>query len=179
MQKHRVSLLLAALILLGGCAGDRIPGVYRIDIQQGNVVSQDAVNQLTPGMSKRQVRYIMGSPMIVDVFHQDRWDYYYSFNPGSGEGEAEQRHLVLYFQNDQLARLEGDLRPKPEAEKPKVAEPVVVPLKPEKKGFFRRMWEGMGFGGSDEEPAATDEAAPAGEAAAADQPAAEEATAGQ
>ena len=82
---------------------------YRIPIQQGNVLDQDKVNQLQPGMAKRQVRHLMGSPMLVDPFHQDRWDYVYSFRPSRGDTEV--RRVALFFQHDQLDRIYGDLRP--------------------------------------------------------------------
>ena len=62
--------------------------IYKLDVQQGNVVTQEAVNQLKPGMNKRQVRYIMGSPLLVDVFHQTRWDYVYTNQPGGGDAAA-------------------------------------------------------------------------------------------
>jgi len=82
---------------------------YRIPIQQGNVLDQERVNQLQPGMAKRQVRHLMGTPMLVDPFHQDRWDYVYTFRPT--RGDTEERRVSLFFENDQRARIEGDLTP--------------------------------------------------------------------
>jgi len=77
--KHLLtSLTLTAVIVLTGC----FPGVYKIDIQQGNVVTQDMIDELRPGMSKAQVRYIMGNPLITDTFHARRWDYLYSLQTG-------------------------------------------------------------------------------------------------
>lgn len=89
----------------------RIPGItpYRMEIQQGNFVSQDMVSQLKPGMSKEQVRFILGTPLVTDIFHADRWDYIY-WREGS-EGKREQRKLVVHFDNGQLARLDGDVVP--------------------------------------------------------------------
>lgn len=89
----------------------RIPGVtpYRMDIQQGNFVSQEMVAQLKPGMSKEQVRFILGTPLVTDIFHAERWDYIY-WREASG-GRREQRKLVVHFDNGQLARLDGDVVP--------------------------------------------------------------------
>ena len=86
-----------------------IPGVYTIDIQQGNIIDQAMVDQLRPGMNKRQVLYIMGSPMLDDVFHKNRWDYLYSDQP---EGEDRvQKQISLFFENDQIVGIQGDFRP--------------------------------------------------------------------
>ena len=73
-------LALALVILLPACSYvPRIPGVtpYKIEIQQGNFVSQDMVSQLKPGMTKEQVRFVLGTPLVTDIFHPDRWDYLY------------------------------------------------------------------------------------------------------
>jgi outer membrane protein assembly factor BamE len=90
---------------------ESIPVVYRQDIQQGNIVTQENVNRLEPGMSKRQVRFILGTPMLTDVFHADRWDYLYSMT--EGWGDREQKRLTVYFKDDQLISVEGDYRPQP------------------------------------------------------------------
>lgn len=109
MQNHK--LLLASLglaaTLLAGCS---FPGVYKIDIQQGNVITQDMIDQLRPGMTRSQVRFIMGNPLIVDTFHTDRWDYLYSIQPGGGQ--RRQERISLFFnEQDQLINLSGDFRP--------------------------------------------------------------------
>ncbi len=86
-----------------------MPGIYRADIHQGNIVEQKMVEQLRPGMSKRQVRYIMGSPLIVDTLHQQRWDYYSS---RKSEGKmVEKQRITLFFEQEKLIRIEGDLMP--------------------------------------------------------------------
>jgi len=107
--KHLLtSLTLTAVIALAGC----FPGVYKIDIQQGNVVTQDMIDELRPGMSKAQVRYIMGNPLITDTFHARRWDYLYSLQ--TGNGEKSQKRMSLYFNDgDQLIAVSGDFRLKP------------------------------------------------------------------
>lgn len=88
---------------------ERIPIVYRQDIQQGNIITQEEVDQLKPGLSKRQVRFLLGTPMLVDVFHQDRWDFVYTNT--EGWGDTEQKRITLFFQNDELVQMDGDFRP--------------------------------------------------------------------
>ncbi|GMQ96672.1 MAG: hypothetical protein BMS9Abin15_0347 [Gammaproteobacteria bacterium] len=87
----------------------KIPGVYKVDVQQGNDVTQEQVNNLRPGMSRNQVRFALGTPLILDPFHQERWDYIYTLTPGGGE--MIERRVSLYFKEDRLTRIEGDLRP--------------------------------------------------------------------
>lgn len=101
------SFTLVGLLALAGCS---FPGVYKIDIQQGNVVTQDMIDQLRPGMTRRQVRFIMGNPLLTDTFHADRWDYLYSLQPGGGERQQE-RVTLIFNGNDQLASLSGDFMP--------------------------------------------------------------------
>ncbi|HZO04187.1 MAG TPA: outer membrane protein assembly factor BamE [Burkholderiales bacterium] len=103
-------LLPLCLLVLSGCGFvPRIPGVspYRIDIQQGNYISSDLVGQLRPGMSKEQVRLTLGTPLLTDIFHADRWDYvYYRERPGA---KTEQRKLTVFFEDGKLTRLDGDV----------------------------------------------------------------------
>lgn len=101
------SLTFVGLLALAGCS---FPGVYKIDIQQGNVVTQDMIDQLRPGMTRRQVRFIMGNPLIQDTFHTNRWDYLYSLQPGGGERQQE-RMSIFFNENDQLVSLSGDFMP--------------------------------------------------------------------
>lgn len=105
---------LAALVvssgLISGCSFDSVVGLvdpYRIDVRQGNYVDQEMVAQLRRGMTRDQVRYVLGSPLVVDMFRSDRWDYVYRFRPGSGE--AQQRVISLFFAGDVLDRIEGDV----------------------------------------------------------------------
>jgi outer membrane protein assembly factor BamE len=101
--------LILALALLGGCAPPAFIQPYRIDIQQGNFVTQEMVSQLQPGMSKEQVRFILGTPLLNDVFHPERWDYVYYLER---RGQArEHRRLAVFFQDGKLARLDGDVLP--------------------------------------------------------------------
>lgn len=99
-------LLCTATLGLVGCG---FPGVYRIDVQQGNVVTQEMVDQLRPGMTTRQVRFIMGTPLIQDTFAPDRWDYLYSLQ--AGHRARTQERISLTFENDLLVGLSGDFTP--------------------------------------------------------------------
>jgi len=101
------SLTFVGLLALAGCS---FPGVYKIDIQQGNDVTQDMIDQLRPGMTRRQVRFIMGNPLIQDTFHTNRWDYLYSLQPGGGQRQQE-RMSIFFNENDQLVSLSGDFMP--------------------------------------------------------------------
>jgi outer membrane protein assembly factor BamE len=91
--------LIAALS--AGCS------IYRMDIAQGNVVTQDMVDQLKPGMTRNQVRFVLGTPLITDPFHPDRWDYYYSLRRGS-EKEPETHRITVLFKGDAMVSVEGD-----------------------------------------------------------------------
>ena len=97
-------IALIALISLSGCGA-----LYKLDVQQGNLFDKDQVDMLKPGMSKRQVLVIMGSPSIITPFDQDRWDYVSSIR--RGRGKMESKDVVLYFENESLARIEGDYFP--------------------------------------------------------------------
>lgn len=84
--------------------------LYKPEVQQGVLLSPEMLANLKPGMTKRQVRLLLGSPPVNDVFHPERWDYLYSLKK-SGEKAQPQQHLALFFRNDALVRAEGDLAP--------------------------------------------------------------------
>ena len=118
---RRLSLLvctLAALTaVLGGCSSS--PGLltqpaqwltpYRSDVVQGNFISSEQVAQLKPGLSRLQVRNLLGTPLVASVFHADRWDYVFSIRRGSGE--TRMYRYAVFFQGDSLQRFEGDAMP--------------------------------------------------------------------
>lgn len=107
---RKIAVLAAACFALYGCSSvPRIPGItpYKPDIQQGNFVSQEMVAQLKPGMSKEQVRFVLGTPLINDIFHAERWDYVYWRE--SPAGRREQRRLAVFFEDGRLTRVDGDL----------------------------------------------------------------------
>jgi outer membrane protein assembly factor BamE len=111
MRMHRLAFLAAAAtIVLAACAEPpKIPGItpYRMEIQQGNFVTQEMVSRLEPGMSKDQVRSILGTPLLADIFHADRWDYLYTRE--GQDGKREERRLVVHFSDGKLVRLDGDV----------------------------------------------------------------------
>lgn len=140
------------IMLMSGCSKDKIPGVYRIDIQQGNEVTQDMINQLKPDMTKSQVAYVMGTPLLIDTFHPDRWDYIYSFHPGNGK--REQRRLTLFFVEDKLSHIEGDTRTVAREDLPQNERSdanVVVPLTEKKTGLFQGLLDSIGLGEDDQD----------------------------
>ncbi|HEC13993.1 MAG TPA: outer membrane protein assembly factor BamE [Acidiferrobacteraceae bacterium] len=98
MQKTLFLLALIATSLLAGC-------YYKMDIQQGNIVTPEMVEQLKPGMTKRQIRYLLGTPLVHDPFHQQRWDYVYSLRK-NGKKILEKNSLSLYFTEDILSRID-------------------------------------------------------------------------
>jgi outer membrane protein assembly factor BamE len=108
------ALAIAAAALLPACKSvdvPKVPGVtpYRMVIQQGNFISQEMVAQLKPGMTREQVRFVLGTPLVTDIFHADRWDYV--FFRETPDGKREQRNLSVVFEKDRLARVLGDLLP--------------------------------------------------------------------
>ena len=98
-------LLLLSVLALAGC-------VYRIDIQQGNLVDQEDIDQVEVGMSRSAVQFLLGTPMVADSFHQERWDYPYYLKRGRSR-EIERRWFIVYFEGDQVVRLERDLTLQP------------------------------------------------------------------
>jgi len=98
---------------------------YKIDIQQGNIVTEEMVARLKPGMTRSQVRFTLGTPLVMDVFHSDRWDYIYQFAP-SGR-VTEERKLTIFFKDDRLFRIQGDFQ-----QPPAFSEPAPVFSIPEK-----------------------------------------------
>ena len=131
------ALALLAAALLPACKSVEIPKVpgitpYRMVIQQGNFISQEMVAQLKPGMTKEQVRFILGTPLVTDIFHADRWDYV--FYREMANGKREQRNLSVVFENSKLARVLGDLMPSDGAVQAGGFDPLMKPeAKPKPK----------------------------------------------
>ncbi|MGZ5176172.1 MAG: outer membrane protein assembly factor BamE, partial [Burkholderiales bacterium] len=114
--------LIPLLIVLAGCKQvPMLPGIsaHKIDIQQGNYVTQEMVAKLKPGMSKSQVRFALGTPLIVDPFHTDRWDYIYLLQKRGRT--VEQRRIIVVFDGDKLLRIDGDVVPSSTAAAPERA----------------------------------------------------------
>ncbi|PCJ15980.1 MAG: hypothetical protein COB04_12170 [Gammaproteobacteria bacterium] len=106
MNKTAAYLVIILTLSITGCSQFRFPGVFKIDVGQGNIVESTEVEQLRIGMSERQVKFLLGSPLIQDIFHPDRWDYFYSLKKGK-EGTTQKR-LTIYFKEGKLDRIEGD-----------------------------------------------------------------------
>lgn len=121
---NTVRLITIALAVSAVCACS-FPGVYKLDVQQGNIITQDTVDQLKPGMSKRQVRYLLGTPLLIDSFNDDRWDYFYSLK--NHKDEYSQERLTLFFVDDRLNNLQGNFRPSQQAASAAPSPAVVVP----------------------------------------------------
>ncbi len=97
---------------LGACSSSYVPNMlrpYRPDVQQGNIVTKDMVEQLRPGMTRDQVRFLLGTPMLTDIFHQERWDYPYFLRRKSGETQI--RKLSVIFADGKLDRFSSDAMP--------------------------------------------------------------------
>lgn len=83
---------------------------YRIEIQQGNYVTQEMVAQLKPGLTRDQVRFVLGTPLVSDVFHKDRWDYVF-VRQLANSNDFEYRRIAVFFEGDKLKRVEGMAEP--------------------------------------------------------------------
>jgi outer membrane protein assembly factor BamE len=105
---RRILIPVLLLSLVAGCSSFKI-GPHRIDVQQGNALDQENVARLKPGLSRSQVRFLLGTPLLVDPFRSDRWDYVYRYYKAGTL--TEQKRITLFFDGDTLARIEGDLPP--------------------------------------------------------------------
>ena len=105
----RILLIALAMTLISACSAVGFPGVYRIDVEQGIIVTLEIADQLQPGMSRRQVRFILGTPLVEDTFNRDRWDYVYTRRNGL-DVLAEER-LTVTFEGDSLVGVSGDYTP--------------------------------------------------------------------
>ena len=156
-------LILSFALFLVACSHEgtfKLPGVYRIDIQQGSIIDNEMLSRLKPGMDKNQVHFIMGTAPLVDPFHTNRWDYVYTYSKGGRQ--REQRHITLHFEDDKLAYVDGDVVPgleRPEEITNKPTKIVDVPLrKYKRRGFFGKLINKLPFTGDDEEPEVQEEA---------------------
>jgi len=128
----RPTLLFLAASLLAGCSSmqattDKWMGLitpYRIDIMQGNVVTKELAALVQPGMTRQQVRDLLGSPLLASAFHADRWDYVFTLRRQGVE--PQRRSVVAYFKDDKLERLEAPDLPSEEE--------FVASVRPERRG---------------------------------------------
>ena len=156
----RLATTVLTFVAVSACTSvPRFINEYMIDIQQGNVLTQDMVSQLRLGLTRDQVRFILGTPVLTDMFHANRWDYIYSLRKGNSS-EIEIRKFSTFFDADgKLVRVAGDVSAAtaagPEAAMPanrmqeldlgSVGADAAAPAVKEERGFFGRMLEKVGF----------------------------------
>ncbi len=143
LLKLFIALLFVSSALLTGC-GAKVPIIkpFKMDIQQGNVVTSKMLLQLKPGMTKSQVKFIMGTPLVVDSFHTNRWDYFYQMRQAGKI--IEQRRVILEFEKELLLRVRGDVVPEGAAgaaagESNKTSAPITVQPKAKEAGLFDKL----------------------------------------
>jgi len=108
-SRFPLALLIVTTALLNGCSYFKYPDIHKVTVQQGNIVNQEMVDQLRPGMTRSQVRYILGTPLLMDTFDQDRWDYFYSIKrPGQKEMREK---IAVFFNGNTLTHFSGDYLP--------------------------------------------------------------------
>ena len=101
MRKLLITTAICASILATACS------VHKVEVQQGNVVNQEMRGAVEIGMTKRQVQFVMGTPLLIDPFHPDRWDYI--FTRDTGKGPTTLKYMALFFEDDKLVKIESDL----------------------------------------------------------------------
>ena len=157
MRKVLTYFVAGATLAIVGCSApkkeplykssalEKLPFVYKMTVQQGNIVTEEMVDRLEPGMSKSQVRFLLGTPMLTDLFHDDRWDYTYTIR--RGHDDMQLTRLTLLFQEDALVRVEGDLRPDPNraAERESGNLLIAIPDWEDKRGFIAKTASKLGM----------------------------------
>ncbi|MFT7389652.1 MAG: outer membrane protein assembly factor BamE [Candidatus Endobugula sp.] len=102
MKILSIVLVISVVVLLSACSG-LLPGSYRIDIPQGNLITQEKVESVTVGMNRRQVQRTLGSPLLVDTFNQNRWDYFYSVD--TKQGTTIEHHITIAFEDEVVTKI--------------------------------------------------------------------------
>jgi len=109
MRKFLILSLLINALAVTGCT------IHKLDVQQGNVIDEEKVNSLEIGMNRRQVRFILGTPLLATPFEPNRWDYVYEFKSGRDAKEREFQRVTVFFEDDTLVRIERYLPDSSEA----------------------------------------------------------------
>jgi outer membrane protein assembly factor BamE len=146
-MKKILIIIFSLLPLFTGCSSwDNFSLVHSPDIEQGNIITPEMIALLEPGMNKRQVRFALGTPMLVDVFHQQRWDYLFSVKRRNEPVEI--KRYSLYFEGDQLVRFGGDIEPAVESESNQEKKELIVsvPDYDGDLGILEKLWYSLGFG---------------------------------
>ncbi|MDR2017038.1 MAG: outer membrane protein assembly factor BamE [Burkholderiales bacterium] len=142
---------IALLFSLTGCStvSTYLPdvrqlGVYKLDINQGNYLTQDMVEKLKVGQTRQQVRTTLGTPLMASAFHTDRWDYVYSY--AKNGKVVELRQFAVFFKDDALERWEGDEAPVSQVELNRIAGARALPIDPsaDDEGFFSWLFRWFG-----------------------------------
>ncbi len=163
---NKLAIFFISLVFLSACSKNfdgsyKVPLLYKLDVQQGNVIEQEMLDRLKPGMEKNQVKFIMGTPVIVDPFHNNRWEYIFSFQKSGGV--REQRHITLHFDEDKqkLTHITGDIVTADgsrDVNEIIEADAVVVPKSNnEEKGFFGRLVNAINPFDDDETKSSSDD----------------------
>jgi outer membrane protein assembly factor BamE len=160
MRRSRLLLVAASCALIAACTyKPSFINEYKIDIQQGNVLTQEMVSQLKPGQTRDQVRFLLGTPLVTDIFHQQRWDYLYRYQSGQ-TGQVESRKFTVFFDGEgRLERVSGDIAAAGSGEmnapvnksrlvdlgslSPEQADKPLPPREP--PGYYRRFMDMLGF----------------------------------
>ncbi|MBK1703508.1 cell envelope protein SmpA [Halochromatium glycolicum] len=160
-----VVVSLPLVLAAAGCARDKkqddpyrsdsvlseLPFVYKMTVQQGNIITEQMVNQIELGMNREQVRYVLGTPLLTDMFHTNRWDYIYTIR--RGHNPMERKQLTLWFEDDQLVSIEGFAEPDPAAARAAEQQEMLVVEVPDwqdNRGIIRRTLNAVGLETADD-----------------------------
>ncbi len=135
LRFFRIAGALLVLLLLASCIK-----TYKHDVQQGNVVDPDRLSRLELGMSKADVQALLGTSMLQDSFHPDRWDYFYSLRRARKK-ETEKKLITLYFEDDNLARIVGTITTSDGTPGGSKTKTVVIDERPAQGGIIQRGWD--------------------------------------
>ena len=131
----KVAGVILALLLLSSCIK-----TYKHDVQQGNILDPDRLARLEIGMSKADVQTLLGTSMLQDSFHPDRWDYFYSLRKARKK-DSEKKLLTLFFKDDQLYKIVGEVTTTDEQSGSSQTKTVVIDEKPKSDGLIQRGWD--------------------------------------
>ncbi|MCU7879471.1 MAG: outer membrane protein assembly factor BamE [Candidatus Thiodiazotropha sp. (ex Lucinoma aequizonata)] len=149
-MKKILIIIFSLLPWLGGCsAWDNFPLIYSPDIEQGNIITPEMVALLQPGMSQRQVRFALGTPMLTDAFHDQRWDYLFSVKRRNEPIEI--KRFSLYFDGGYLSHYSGEIEPAQNIESNQEKNELVVsvPDYDGDLGILEKLWYSLGLGDTD------------------------------
>ncbi|MEJ2609038.1 MAG: outer membrane protein assembly factor BamE [Candidatus Thiodiazotropha sp.] len=146
MKKILIFILFLTPWLSSCSSWSELSLVHSPDIGQGNIITPEMVALLEPGMTQRQVRFALGTPMLTDVFHGPRWDYLFSIKRRNKAIEI--KHFSVYFDGDYLVRYSGDIKPAKNVESRQEKRELVVsvPDYDGDMGILEKLWYSMGFG---------------------------------